>query len=51
MKTLPSPMATPRLSHPQQTVVMFWSISDEYFQSTLPVATSTRNTSSLPVGT
>ena len=51
MKTFPSPIATPRLSQPQQTLLIFWLIPESYFQRILPLSTSTANTSSSPVGT
>src|SRR5581483_10025412 len=47
--TRPSPSATPRLSQPQQTVVIAGLIPDLYSQRILPVATLTANVSSSPV--
>src|SRR4029453_6619404 len=47
--TIPSPNATPRLSQPQQTVVIFWSIPDQYSQRNSPVLAFRAKTSSLPV--
>src|SRR5215469_3135647 len=47
----PSPMARPRLTQPQHTVEMLWSIPDQYSHRNAPVLASSANTSSLPVMT
>ena len=47
--TLPSPTATPRLSQPQQTVLIFCSRCDRCCQISAPVRASSANTSSLPL--
>ncbi len=49
--TRPEPMATPRFSQPQQTVVISWEMPDVYFQRIFPSARLTANTSSSPVDT
>ena len=48
---MPSPIASPRLSHPQQTVDMFWSMPDQRSHRISPVFAFSANTSSLPVTT
>jgi len=47
----PSPMARPRLTQPQHTVEIFWSIPDQYSHRIAPVLASRAKTSSLPVMT
>src|SRR5258708_29718358 len=47
----PSPMARPRLTQPQHTVEIFWSIPDQYSHRIAPVLASSAKTSSLPVMT
>src|ERR1051326_4862095 len=47
----PSPIARPRLTQPQHTVEMVWSIPDQYSHRNAPVLASSANTSSLPVMT
>src|SRR5579872_2837241 len=44
-------MAAPRLSQPQHTVLMFWSMPDLCCQISAPVFASSAKTSSLPVVT
>ena len=44
-------MARPRLTQPQHTVEIFWSIPDQYSQMIAPVLASSAKTSSLPVMT
>src|SRR5882724_10958156 len=48
---IPSPMARPRLSQPQQMVLIFWLIPDQYSQRISPVLAFSAKTSSLPVTT
>src|SRR6478735_9560796 len=48
---MPSPIARPRLSQPQQTVVICWSMPDQRSHLNSPVFASSANTSSLPVTT
>ena len=45
----PSPMATPRLSQPQQIVEISWLMFDLCSQRIFPLSTETAKTSSLPV--
>src|SRR5262249_59998625 len=47
--TFPSPNATPRFTQPQQTVLIFWSMPDQYSQRNSPVLAFTAKASSLPV--
>src|SRR5881409_3818189 len=47
----PSPMARPRLTQPQHTVEIFWSMPDQYSQRISPVFALRAKTSSLPVTT
>jgi len=47
--TRPSPSATPRLSHPQQTVVIACEIPEFVPPEIFPVATLDANASSSPV--
>src|SRR6059036_1858721 len=47
----PSPMARPRLTQPQHTVEIFWSMPDQYSQRISPVFAFSAKTSSLPVMT
>src|SRR6516162_10861935 len=49
--TRPSPMARPRLTQPQHTVEIFWSMPDQYSQIISPVLALSAKTSSLPVTT
>src|SRR5258708_32336400 len=42
-------MARPRLTQPQHTVEIFWSIPDQYSQTISPVFAFSAKTSSLPV--
>src|SRR5438093_13670549 len=44
-------MARPRLTQPQHTVEIFWSIPDQYSQRISPVLAFSAKTSSLPVTT
>jgi hypothetical protein len=44
-----SPIASPRLSHPQHTVVIFSSIHDHRFHRISPVSAFSAKTSSLPI--
>ena len=46
---MPSPIAKPRLSQPQQTLVIFWSMPDQRSHRNSPVFAFSANTSSLPV--
>src|SRR6202011_2036294 len=46
-----SPMARPRLTQPQHTVEICWSIPDQYSHRIAPVLASSAKTSSLPVTT
>ena len=48
---MPSPIASPRLSQPQHTVEIFWSIPDQRSHRISPVLALSANTSSLPVTT
>ena len=48
---MPSPIASPRLSQPQQTVVICWSMPDQRSHCCSPVLAFSANTSSLPVTT
>src|SRR4030095_2323258 len=50
-KSSPSPMASPRLTQPQHTVEIRWSIPDQYSQMIVPVFALSAKTSSLPVTT
>src|SRR5215813_9564900 len=47
----PSPIARPRLTQPQQTVEICWSMPDQYSQRICPVLAFSAKTSSLPVMT
>src|SRR6202023_2841538 len=47
--SIPSPIARPRLSHPQHTVEIFWSMPDQRSHRISPVLALSANTSSLPV--
>src|SRR5881409_47502 len=47
----PSPMARPRLTQPQHTVEIFWSMPDQYSQRISPVLALSAKTSSFPVMT
>src|SRR5262249_21211238 len=47
----PSPIARPRLTQPQHTVEIDWSIPDQYSHRISPVRAFSANTSSLPVMT
>src|SRR6058998_1790060 len=47
--TSPSPNATPRFNQPQQTVLIFWSMPDQYSQRNSPVLAFSAKASSLPV--
>src|SRR4051794_23039718 len=49
--SIPSPIASPRLSQPQQTVEIFWSMPDQRSHRISPVLAFIANTSSLPVTT
>src|SRR4030095_11546864 len=49
--TFPSPRATPRFTQPQHTVLIFWSMPDQYSQRIAPVLAFSAKTSSLPVMT
>ena len=42
-------MASPRLTHPQHMVEIFWSMPDQYSQRISPVLAFSAKTSSLPV--
>ena len=48
---MPSPIARPRLTQPQHTVEIFWSMPDQYSQMISPVLALSAKTSSLPVTT
>src|ERR1700739_4880600 len=48
---MPSPIARPRLSQPQHTVEIFWSMPDQRSHRIWPVLALSANTSSLPVTT
>src|SRR5215467_11983194 len=47
----PSPMESPRLTQPQHTVEIFWSMPDQYSQRISPVLALSAKTSSFPVTT
>src|SRR6266436_3952960 len=47
--TIPSPIASPRLSQPQHALVRLWSIHDQRFHWISPVLALSAKTSSLPV--
>ena len=49
--SIPSPMARPRLTQPQHTVEIFWSMPDQYSHRISPVLAFSAKTSSLPVMT
>src|SRR5580704_15953102 len=49
MNSIPSPIASPRLSQPQHTVEICWPMPDQCSQRIWPVLASSAKTSSFPV--